>query len=143
ASEIGDPAVTGPMPPIVNSWPPHSRAQASPIPPAPRAETARVNSGAGDRAPRSGPARETGRRRGGSASKLDPDELAALEDERDFLLESLRDLDAEFESGDLDEEDHEALRDEYTARAAETLRAIRDRRRAFEEAKQPRSVGRT
>lgn len=77
------------------------------------------------------------------AGKLDPDELAALEEERDFLLASLRDLDLELEAGDLDPADHETLRDEYTARAAEILRAIRDRRQAFEEARRPRSTGRT
>jgi tetratricopeptide (TPR) repeat protein len=47
-----------------------------------------------------------------------------LEAERDFLLRSLRDLERELEAGDIDERDYAALRDDYTARAAVTLRAI-------------------
>ena len=37
-------------------------------------------------------------------------DLAALEDERDFLLSSLRDLDAEHDAGDIDDVDYETLR---------------------------------
>jgi len=48
----------------------------------------------------------------------------ALEDERDFLLRSLRDLDAEREAGDLDEADYQTLRDDYTGRTARVLRAL-------------------
>lgn len=70
---------------------------------------------------------------------LDPDELAHLEEQRDFLLRSLADLEREHDAGDLDDVDYEALRDDYTARAAETLRAVQERRRAFEEAKPVRS----
>ncbi len=51
-------------------------------------------------------------------------DLAALEDERDFLLSSLRDLDAEHDAGDIDDVDYETLRDDYTVRTAEVLRAI-------------------
>ncbi|HYA67294.1 MAG TPA: hypothetical protein VED63_01055 [Acidimicrobiales bacterium] len=47
-----------------------------------------------------------------------------LEDERDFLLCSLRDLDIERDVGDLDDDDYNALRDRYTARAAVVLRAL-------------------
>ncbi len=47
-----------------------------------------------------------------------------LEAERDFLLRSLRDLERELEAGDIDARDYVALRDDYTARAAATLRAI-------------------
>ncbi|HTS14450.1 MAG TPA: hypothetical protein VMH24_02210 [Candidatus Sulfotelmatobacter sp.] len=47
-----------------------------------------------------------------------------LEDERAFLLASLRDLDAERGAGDISVEDYRALRDRYTARAAEVLRAL-------------------
>ena len=47
-----------------------------------------------------------------------------LEAERDFLLRSLRDLERELEAGDIDAHDYVALRDDYTARAAVTLRAI-------------------
>jgi len=49
---------------------------------------------------------------------------AALEDQRDFLLRSLEDLDCEHEAGDVDERDYAALKDDYTARAAAVLRAL-------------------
>jgi tetratricopeptide (TPR) repeat protein len=78
-----------------------------------------------------------------AAPRLDPDELAALEEQRDFLLASLADLDREHAAGDLDDADHAALRDEYTARAAEVLRAIEQQRSAFAEARRPRSLRRT
>jgi tetratricopeptide (TPR) repeat protein len=47
-------------------------------------------------------------------------------DEREFLLRSIRDLDAEWEAGDIDEADYRSLRDEYTARAAAVLRGEPD-----------------
>ena len=47
-------------------------------------------------------------------------------EERDFLLRSLDDLDAERAAGDISEADYIALRDEYTARAADLLRSGRD-----------------
>jgi tetratricopeptide (TPR) repeat protein len=47
-----------------------------------------------------------------------------LEQERDLLLRSLRDLDAEREAGDLDQGDYQMLRDNYTARAALVLRQL-------------------
>jgi len=50
--------------------------------------------------------------------------VAQLEDERDFLLASLADLEAERAAGDLDEADYAALRDGYTARAAGVLRQL-------------------
>ncbi|MFP4512524.1 MAG: hypothetical protein ACLFRV_06215 [Acidimicrobiales bacterium] len=74
---------------------------------------------------------------------LDPDALAALEEERDFLLASLRDLDREYEAGDVDEDDYRTLRDDYTHRAASTLRAIEQRRAARTDAVTPRRPGRT
>lgn len=52
------------------------------------------------------------------------DSLSALEEERDFLLRSLDDLDRELAAGDIDEDDYRALKDDYTARAAAVLRAI-------------------
>jgi hypothetical protein len=45
-------------------------------------------------------------------------------DEREALLQSLRDLDAEHAAGDLDNHDYQALRDDYTARAAAALRGV-------------------
>lgn len=59
-----------------------------------------------------------------SSTRLDPDELAALEDERDHLLASIEDLEAERAAGDIDDVDYRALLDDYTARAAAVLRAI-------------------
>ncbi len=51
-------------------------------------------------------------------------ERRALEDERDFLLRSLEDLDAELAAGDLSAADYASLRDGYTARAAVVVRAL-------------------
>lgn len=55
---------------------------------------------------------------------IDPDRLAELEEERSFLLRSLRDLDAEHDAGDVDEHDYATLRDGYTKRAADVLRQL-------------------
>jgi hypothetical protein len=76
-----------------------------------------------------------------SGSSVDLDELAALEEQRDFLLRSLDDLDREHEVGDLDEDDYRALRDDYTVRTAEVLRAIAEHRSSLDEARQQRSWG--
>ena len=59
---------------------------------------------------------------------MNPDRLAELEDERRFLLRSLRDLDTEHAAGDVDDHDYATLRDGYTKRAADVLRAIEDGR---------------
>jgi tetratricopeptide (TPR) repeat protein len=45
----------------------------------------------------------------------------ALEAERDFLLRSLDDLEAERAAGDIDESDYQILHDDYTARAAAAI----------------------
>jgi hypothetical protein len=63
-----------------------------------------------------------------AATAVDPDRLAALEEERTFLLRSLRDLDAEHAAGDVDDDDYATLRDGYTKRAADVLREIDDGR---------------
>jgi hypothetical protein len=62
---------------------------------------------------------------------MDPDRLAELEEERRFLLGSIRDLEKEHEAGDVDEADFTALRDGYVARAAAVLREIEDGRSAL------------
>jgi tetratricopeptide (TPR) repeat protein len=49
-----------------------------------------------------------------------------LEEERDFLLRSLDDLEAERVAGGIDDESYRALHDDYTARAAAVIRALRD-----------------
>lgn len=101
--------------------------------------------GAAAPAPTRADGRTTGRAagRGPSRRDLDPDALAALEEERDFLLTSLADLEREHAAGDVDDADFEALNDAYTARAAEVLRAIADRRELAAEARPARSLGRT
>lgn len=53
-------------------------------------------------------------------------DTASLEAERDFLLRSLDDLDAERAAGNIDDEAYATLRDDYTARAAAVVRALRD-----------------
>ena len=47
-----------------------------------------------------------------------------LEEEREFLLRSLDDLDGERAEGNIDDETYERLRADYTARAARVLRAL-------------------
>lgn len=49
-----------------------------------------------------------------------------MEAERDVLLQSLDDLEAERREGGIDEESYRALHDDYTARAAAAIRALRD-----------------
>jgi tetratricopeptide (TPR) repeat protein len=49
---------------------------------------------------------------------------APLEEQRDFLLRSLDDLEREHDAGDIDETDYLALRDDYTVRAAAVLRSL-------------------
>ena len=51
-------------------------------------------------------------------------EPAGLDEQRDFLLRSLTDLEREHDAGDVDQADYVALRDSYTTRAAAVLRAL-------------------
>jgi hypothetical protein len=64
-------------------------------------------------------------------SRPDPDRLALLEEQRRFLLRSIVDLDREHAAGDMDDADYRELREDYTARAAATIRAIDSGRDAF------------
>ncbi len=48
------------------------------------------------------------------------------EEQREFLLRSLDDLEAERAAGNIDDETYQRLHDDYTARAAITVRAMRD-----------------
>jgi tetratricopeptide (TPR) repeat protein len=61
-----------------------------------------------------------------TASGAQLDRLAALEDERRFLLRSLTDLEREHDAGDVDDIDYHALKDGYTVRAAHVLRQIEE-----------------
>lgn len=60
------------------------------------------------------------------ADQLDADRRRELEDERDFLMRSLDDLELEHESGGIDDESYRELHDDYTARAAAVIRTLRD-----------------
>lgn len=72
----------------------------------------------------------------------DPDAFAALEEQRDFLLRSLDDLQREYEAGDIDEVDYQVLNDDYTARAAAVLRALDEGEARFAAARPERSWSR-
>jgi cytochrome c-type biogenesis protein CcmH/NrfG len=50
--------------------------------------------------------------------------LSELENERDFLLRSLEDLEEEYGAGEVSDDDYSRLKDSYTARAAEVLRTL-------------------
>jgi hypothetical protein len=73
---------------------------------------------------------------------MNTDQLADLEDERRFLLRSLRDLDAELAAGDVDPDDYATLRDGYTKRAADVLRGIEEGKAALAP-RRPRHWART
>lgn len=55
---------------------------------------------------------------------MTPGARMELEEERDFLLRSLEDLEGERAAGDLADDDYEILRARYTVRAAAVLRAL-------------------
>lgn len=57
----------------------------------------------------------------------DPDYLAHLEEEQDFLLRSIEDLDRELAAGDLSAQDYETLRNDYVSRAAAVATQIEER----------------
>ena len=61
-----------------------------------------------------------------SKERLDPERRRQLEEERDFLMRSLDDLELEHESGGIDDESYAELHDDYTARAAAVIRTLRD-----------------
>lgn len=56
-------------------------------------------------------------------------EASPLEEQRDFLLRSLEDLERERAAGDVDDHDYATLKDEYTVRAAQVLRELEAGRR--------------
>jgi tetratricopeptide (TPR) repeat protein len=59
---------------------------------------------------------------------VSPERLAELEEQRQFLLNSIRDIDREHEVGDVGDDDFQALRDGYVARAAAVMRELDDGR---------------
>lgn len=70
------------------------------------------------------------------------EQLAELEEERKYLLRSLKDLEREHDAGDVDDDDYATLRDDYTVRAADVLRQIDEGRRQLAP-RPPRRWGRT
>lgn len=74
---------------------------------------------------------------------MSPDRLVELEAERDFLLASLADLEAEHAAGDLDDADFEQLHADYTVRTADVIRQIDDRNASVADAVPERSPTRT
>jgi cytochrome c-type biogenesis protein CcmH/NrfG len=57
-------------------------------------------------------------------------DIELQEEERDFLLRSLDDLESERAAGAIDDETYQKLHDDYTARAAIALRTVRDGKRS-------------
>ena len=117
-----------------------------PTAPTPRGTAARRAQRAANESPtETGGSVPTGSPRGARTTRrqLDPDVLAALEEERDFLLDSLADLEREHDADDVDDADYESLKDAYTSRAADVLRAIADRHELIDASRTPRSWART
>lgn len=61
----------------------------------------------------------------------------SVEEERDFLLDSLRDLEREYAAGDVDHEDYVTLRDGYIARAAALTRELEGEEIEFDDEEIP------
>ncbi len=57
---------------------------------------------------------------------MTPERRDQLQEEREFLLTSLADLEREFGVGDVAEDDYASLKDSYTARAAIIIRELSD-----------------
>ncbi|MEI7967067.1 MAG: hypothetical protein WCH94_05695, partial [Actinomycetota bacterium] len=75
---------------------------------------------------------------------INPDEQASLEEERRFLLDSLRDLERENAAGDIDDEDYRVLKNGYVHRAAQIIKVLEagvDAREARPRASLKRIVG--
>ena len=75
--------------------------------------------------------------------RLDPDALAALEDQRAFLRRSLDDLERERDAGDLEDDDYRTLEHDYSERLKSVERAVADGRAEFEASRPPRRPART
>ena len=75
---------------------------------------------------------------------INPDEQVSLEEERRFLLESLRDLGREYAAGDIDDQDYRVLKNGYVHRAAQIIKVLDagiDAREARPRASMKRRVG--
>ena len=83
-------------------------------------------------------------KRDGFGRMINPDEQASLEEERRFLLESLRDLEREHAAGDIDDEDYRVLKNGYVHRAAQIIKVLEagvDAREARPGASMKRKLG--
>jgi tetratricopeptide (TPR) repeat protein len=83
-------------------------------------------------------------KRDGFGRMINPDEQASLEEERRFLLESLRDLERENAAGDIDDEDYRVLKNGYVHRAAQIIKVLEagvDAREARPGASMKRKLG--
>ena len=83
-------------------------------------------------------------KRDGFGRMINPDEQASLEEERRFLLESLRDLEREHVAGDIDDEDYRVLKNGYVHRAAQIIKVLEagvDAREARPGASMKRKLG--
>lgn len=83
-------------------------------------------------------------KRDGFGRMINPDEQASLEEERRFLLESLRDLARENAAGDIDDEDYRVLKNGYVHRAAQIIKVLEagvDAREARPVASMKRKLG--
>jgi cytochrome c-type biogenesis protein CcmH/NrfG len=75
--------------------------------------------------------------------RLDPDALAALEEQRSFLRRSLADLEREHEAGDLDAEDYRTLKRDYEKRLSSVARAVDEGKAELVAARGPTRPART
>ena len=75
--------------------------------------------------------------------RLDPDALAALEEQRAFLRGSLTDLDREHDAGDLEDDDYQTLKHDYAARLESVERAVAEGKAELAATRAPRRRART
>jgi len=75
--------------------------------------------------------------------RLDPDALAALEEQRSFLRRSLVDLEREHDAGDLEPDDYEVLKQDYEQRLESVERAVDEGKAELVAARKPARPART
>lgn len=75
--------------------------------------------------------------------RLDPDALAALEEQRVFLRRSLADLELEHDAGDLEADDYRTLKRDYEARLASVERAVDEGKAELAASHEPARPART
>lgn len=65
---------------------------------------------------------------------------SSLEDQRTFLLNSIRELDEEFAVGDLDQDDYQSLRSDYVSRTAEVIKQLESQQTTSTVSQTPRDA---